>query len=268
MNQALTVSARQIDAVANLLEEAARSATPCAPVKSLLPEGDIDAAYAVQAEVTARAVRKGRRIVGRKIGLTSLAVQKQLGVDQPDFGVLFDDMTFQSEEAIPWSRLLQPKVEAEVALVLKHALDGPHLTLEDIAAATDYAVAAIEVVGSRIANWQISLVDTIADNASSGVYVIGSDHRPLADVDLRLCGMVMTRRAEIVSLGVGAACLGHPLNAALWLARKLVELGTPLKAGETILTGALGPMVPVLPGDVVTAEIAGLGAIRAVFAPA
>lgn len=266
MNPASAVSAETIDAVASILHDAARTGRPCEPIKAMLPTGDIQAAYAVQARLTERAVKTGRRIVGRKIGLTSVAVQKQLGVDQPDFGALFDDMAFASDEPIAWSRLLQPKVEAEVALVLGQDILSEHLTLVDIVSATAYALPAIEVVGSRIANWQISLVDTIADNASSGVYVIGSKPCRLEDVDLRLCGMVTSRRGETISLGVGAACLGNPLIAALWLARRMIAVGTPLRAGDTILTGALGPMVAVVPGDVVTAEIAGLGAVNAVFA--
>lgn len=252
--------------VAARLIEATRTRRPIAPIKDSLAAGDVRAAYAVQEQITAHGVAAGRRIVGRKIGLTSLAVQRQLGVDSPDYGALFADMQFESGREIPWSRLLQPKVEAEIALVLERALDGDRLTLEDVAAATAYALPAVEVVGSRIADWKISLVDTIADNASSGVYVLGGAHRKkLADFDARLCGMVMTRRGEDVSLGVGAACLGHPLRAALWLARTMVEVGTPLRAGDVVLTGALGPMVAVAPGDSFHVEIGGLGTVDAVF---
>ena len=256
-----------IDEVASALIDAARTRTPRAPIKDLLPPGTVAAAYRVQARVTERAVAGGRRIVGRKIGLTSVAVQKQLGVDQPDFGMLFDDMAFADGEPIPWSRLLQPKVEAEVAIVLERDLDRDGLMLTDVIAATAYALPAIEIVGSRIADWKISLIDTIADNASSGVYAIGTVPRKLDAFDPRLCGMVMTRRGEAVSLGVGAACLGNPLIAALWLARKMVEVGAPLKAGDLVLTGALGPMVAVAPGDALRAEIAGLGSVEAVFGP-
>ena len=265
MTIASSASPEAIDRVAAALFEAARSGTPCPPIKDMLPPNDTAGAYAVQAQLTARAVASGRRIVGRKIGLTSVAVQKQLGVDQPDFGMLFDDMAYADGVTIPWRRLLQPKVEAEVALVLERDLDREGLELTDVIDATAYALAAIEVVGSRIAEWRISLVDTIADNASSGVYVLGTAPRKLADFDPRLCGMVMTRRGEDVSLGVGAACLGSPLIAALWLARKMVEVGAPLKAGDVVLTGALGPMVAVAPGDVVRAEIAGLGSVVAAF---
>lgn len=251
--------------VAARLIEAARTRTPIAPIKTLLGDGDVRAAYAVQERVTHDAVARGRRIVGRKIGLTSVAVQRQLGVDSPDYGALFADMAFESGQPIPWSRLLQPKVEAEIAIVLARPLEGGALTLAGIAAATAYALPAIEVVGSRIADWKISLVDTIADNASSGVYVLGKTPRKLDQFDPRLCGMVMSRRGEDVSLGVGAACLGHPLNAALWLARTMVAMGTPLREGDVVLTGALGPMVVVSPGDSFQVEIDGLGRVDAVF---
>jgi 2-keto-4-pentenoate hydratase len=260
-------TSKTIESVAEALMEATRTRTPRAPIRDMLPANDSHAAYRVQARVTSLAVADGRRIVGRKIGLTSVAVQKQLGVDQPDFGMLFDDMSFADGETIPWQRLLQPKVEAEVAIVFGHDLDREGLMLTDVMAAAAFALPAIEVVGSRISDWKISLVDTIADNASSGVYVIGTVPKKLDAFDPRLCGMVMTRRGEPISLGVGAACLGNPWLAALWLARKMVEVGAPLKAGDLVLTGALGPMVTVVPGDSVRAEIAGLGAVEAVFGP-
>jgi 2-keto-4-pentenoate hydratase len=163
---------------------------------------------------------------------------------------------------------MQAKCEAEVALVLERDLVGEHLTATDLIAASAYLLPAIEIVGSRIANWDIRLVDTIADNASSGLYALGSQPVKLSDVDLRLAGMVMERRGEPVSFGAGAACLGHPLHAALWLARTMVRAGSPLRAGDVLLTGALGPMVAVHPGDVFEARIEGLGSVRAAFGTA
>ena len=257
-----------ITRVAQQLFDAASSGVPIPPVRTLLPEGDVPAAYAVQHLNTERALAAGRRLVGRKIGLTSLSVQKQLGVDQPDFGMLFADMAFGDGEEVPWSRLMQAKCEAEVALVMERDLQGEHITLPDLLAATAYALPAIEIVGSRIAQWDIRITDTIADNASSGLYVLGNQPVKLADVDLRLAGMVMEQRGEPVSFGIGAACLGHPLHAALWLARTLVRVGQPLRAGDVVLTGALGPMVAVNPGDVFEARINGLGSVRAVFGKA
>jgi 2-keto-4-pentenoate hydratase len=203
---------------------------------------------------------------GRKIGLTSAAVQKQMGVDQPDFGMLFADMAVADGEEIAPSRLYQPRVEGEIAFFLGRDLTGEAITLAEVMAAIDYAVAAIEVVGSRIADWNIGILDTIADNASSGLYVLGATPVRLGAFDARLCGMVIEQRGEPVSVGAGAACLGHPLSAVLWLARKMVAVGRPLRAGDLVLSGALGPMVAARPGEVYELRISGLGSVRAAFA--
>lgn len=253
---------------ADLLMQAHTTGAPCVPVRELLADAGTDAAYAVQSLNTERWVAQGRRLVGRKIGLTSASVQRQLGVDEPDYGMLFADMAYGDGEEIAWRQMMQPKVEAEVALVLERDLTEDGLTPAELIRATAYVVPAIEVVCSRIAGWNIRFVDTVADNASAGAYVLG--HRPmkLDAVELRLAGMVMERAGEPLSFGVGAACLGHPLNAAAWLARTMVRLGQPLRAGDTILTGALGPMVAVQAGDVFEARIEGLGSVRAVFGPA
>lgn len=256
----------RIEEAAGLIREAYRTGRPCAPVRTLLPDGDVATAYAVQEANTRRWLDDGRRPVGRKIGLTAKAVQVQLGVDQPDYGMLFADMCLGDSEEIASGRVLQPKVEAEIALVLERDLMLEHPTVADVLRATAYALPAIEVVGSRIANWDIRIVDTVADNASSGLFVLGGPARKLDGLDLRLCGMVLERRGEPVSLGAGAACLGNPLTAAAWLARKMVEVGRPLQAGDVLMTGALGPMAPVAAGDVVEARISGLGSVRAVFA--
>lgn len=255
-----------IERAANALFDAQTSGKACAPVRDLLGEGNVDAAYAVQHHNTTRWQCEGRVLSGRKIGLTSKAVQTQLGVDQPDFGALFADMDVPDGEPIPIGKVLQPKVEAEVAFRLGQDLDSTGLTAADILSSIDYAVAAIEVVGSRVANWDISIVDTIADNASSGLYVIGHDPKPMGAFDPRLCGMVMECRGEPVSIGAGAACLGSPINAVLWLAKTMANLGTPLRKGDLVLSGALGPMVAANPGDVFEARINGLGSVRASFA--
>jgi len=239
-----------------------------APIRAELGEhATVDDAYAIQDINTERALNSGRRLVGRKIGLTSVAVQKQLGVDSPDFGMLFADMAYGDGEAIAAGKLIQPKVEAEIALVLKADLTQAQHTYADIISATDYALAAIEVVDSRIENWKISLLDTVADNASSAAYVLSSQPVSLADVDLVNCKMQMTRAGEVVSEGIGKACLANPLNAAVWLADEMVKRGRPLQKGDFVLTGALGPMVVANPGDEFQVQIDGFGSVTAVFAP-
>jgi len=261
----MTTPQDKIEEAARRLWEASEKGEPCAPIRELLADGDLDAAYAVQEINTRRGLDTGRRLVGRKIGLTSKAVQAQLGVGQPDYGMLFADMDVPEGQDIALKDVLQPKVEAEIAFVLGADLDDEQLTMADVLSSIDYAVAAIEVVGSRVANSDIRILDTIADNASSGLYVLGTEPRALGDFDPRLCGMVMEKNGEPVSVGAGAACLGNPLSAALWLAKVMARVGRPLKAGDTILSGALGPMAPAAPGDVFEARINGLGSVRASF---
>jgi 2-keto-4-pentenoate hydratase len=239
---------------------AAYAGTPIAPIRTQLPELDVDAAYTIQQENTAHWQREGRRMVGSKIGLTSRAVQKQLGVDRPDFGVLFADMMVAEDEPVAAGRVLQPKIEAEVAFLLDRDVDVEALR------AIAYAMPALEIVGSRITNWDIGIVDTVADNASTGLFILGGPVRRLDGLDLRALQMQMTRKEEVVSKGTGAACLGNPLNAMAWLAGELAGRKRPLRAGDLVLSGALGPMVPVSPGDAFEANIAGLGTVSARFA--
>lgn len=259
------MNTRDIETAADLLWGAAESGKAIAPLRETFPAFGPQEAYAVQEINMQRKLQGGGRLIGRKIGLTAKAVQKQLGVDQPDYGMLFADMAIADGEPVAWSRLMQPKVEAEVALVMAHDLLESGISMAQMLRGVAFALPAIEIVGSRIAEWNIRFVDTVADNASSGLFVLGNTPVPLDGLDLRLAGMVMERKGEQVSLGAGAACLGHPLNAALWLANKMAELGRGLKAGDVVLTGALGPMVPVNPGDVFEARIQGLGSVRAVF---
>jgi 2-keto-4-pentenoate hydratase len=250
---------------AQSLREAASSGAFIAPLRETYQQMTAEDAYVIQAINTAQQLKAGRRVVGRKIGLTSLAVQRQLGVDQPDFGALFDDMGYGDGEPVPATRLHQPKIEAEIAFVLGRDLAGENPGHAQVLAALDYAVPALEIVGSRIAGWNIRFVDTVADNASSGLYVLGGTPRSVRGLDLRLAGMALMRRGEPVSTGAGAACLGHPLNAVVWLARTMARLSCPLRAGDLVLSGALGPMVAVSPGDVFESHINGLGSVRAVF---
>lgn len=235
------------------------------PLRDALSPTDAKGAYQVQAINTAFWQEHGRRIVGRKIGLTAKAVQDQLGVDQPDFGVLFDDMAIADGGTLDPATVIQPKAEAEIAFVLARDLDNPKATITDVIGATAYALPAIEIVDSRIADWKITFADTVADNGSSAFFVLGTEPRLLAGLDLRTCGMLLEVDGRLASLGAGAACLGHPLNAATWLARTLSAAGTPLRAGDIVLTGALGPMVSITVGTRITATIGGIGSCGFLF---
>ncbi len=232
-----------------------------APMRDDLGPTDIDGAYAIQEINTQFWLAQGRRIVGRKIGLTSKAVQVQLGVDQPDFGVLFEDMLIADQGVLHMSKSIQPKAEAEVALILAKDLSASNITADDVLAAADCAIAAIEIVDSRIADWKITFADTVADNGSSAFYVLGQERKSLKGLDLYSCGMALELNGAVASVGSGAACLGHPLKAAAWLANTLSARGEGLKAGDVLLTGALGPMVAVAIGDQVCAQIGGLGRV-------
>lgn len=258
-------TAEAIAEAADRLIAAAGTLRPCAPVRDLIGADDVASAYRVQERFNAARIAGGAAVIGRKIGATSAAVQTQLGVDQPDFGVLFDDMRYGEDDVVPMGRLLQPKVEAEVAFVLaKDLAEGP-LDVPQVRDAIDHAVAALEIVDSRIADWNITFGDTVADNASSGLFVLGSERRTLDEVEPAEVTMSMTIDGEEASTGNGAACLGDPLNAVAWLAHRAREFGEPLLAGQVILSGALGPMRPVAPGAVVTAHVSGLGSVTATF---
>jgi 2-oxo-3-hexenedioate decarboxylase/2-keto-4-pentenoate hydratase len=260
-----TVAADSVAAAAARLREAADTGTPAAPVRDLIGRDDVEAAYAVQQRLTAERIEAGATVVGRKIGLTSAAVQQQLGVDQPDFGVLFDDMEYDDGSAVPADAVLQARVEAEIAFVLGADLAEGPLDDAQVRKAIDHAVAAIEICGSRVADWDISFGDTVADNASAGGYVLGTHRVPLTDFDPVAAQMTMRIDGETVSTGSGAACLGDPVNAVVWLARQARELGAPLRAGQVILSGALGPMRAVVPGAVVHATVTGLGTVSVTF---
>lgn len=230
------------------------------PLRDGLDPVDAAGAYAVQTINTRFWEAQGRRIVGRKAGLTAKAVQTQLGVDQPDFGVLFEDMRIADGGLLDPAKCLQPKAEAEIAFVLGADLPSSATTSDQVASAVATVHAAIEIVDSRIADWKITFADTVADNGSSAFFVLSNDGKSLPGLDLWTAGMVMEINGAIVSTGVGAAALGHPLNAAAWLARTLAERGEPLKAGDVLLAGALGPMVALQPGDQVRAIVGGIGA--------
>lgn len=247
------------------LEKAVTTGKGVDPITSINPELSVEDAYRIQLATIDKKVKAGSRIVGKKIGLTSLAMQQLLKVDQPDYGHLLDDMVVENGGVIPFSRVLQPKVEAEIAFVLKKDLIGPRVTATDVLLATDYVLPALEIVDSRIADWKIKLQDTIADNASSVLYVLGGKPVKPADIDLPLIGMVLYKNGEIMNTGVGAAALGNPATCVAWLANKLFEFGIALKAGEVILSGALSAAVNAAPGDHFRTRIAHLGEVSVSF---
>lgn len=261
------ISNNIIEAAAERLRAAEGSKKTCAPVRDLIGTEDLTAAYAVQKINTSYKIAAGSRVIGHKIGLTSLAVQKQLGVDQPDFGLLWHDKEVLNGGEISVSEMMQPRVEAEIAFVLGKDLKADFMTTIDVLNAVEYALASIEVVGSRISNWDIKITDTIADNASASHWVVGHKPVKLQHLDLVNCGMRMTNNGKVVSEGKGSACLGSPINALLWLAQRMVQMGEPLKAGDLILSGAVGPMVKVEAGDNFNAVIEGLGSVSASFTP-
>lgn len=258
----MTVDRGLIEQAAEALWKAEQTGVPIAPVRELLGTStDIDAGYAVQQVNTDRWLAAGRRVSGRKIGVTSKAIQQQVGVDQPDFGTLFADTEYGDGIEIDAGRLIQPRAEAEVALVLERDLDSAPHGFAEVIRAVAFALPSLEIVDSRIQNWDISIVDTVADNASCGLYVVGSRPVLLSAFDARTVPMRMTLEGREVSTGIGAACLGNPLHAARWLADTMCERGIPLRAGDVIMTGALGPMVPFGPGQDLVAEFGDLGRV-------
>ena len=247
---------------ARRLREAAAAGRQCAPVRHVLgSDTDIEAAYAVQHLNNDLAVGAGRRVSGHKIGLTSPAVQEQLGVTQPVSGVLFADTCVADGLDLPAGRLVQPRAEGEIAFVLGEDLDKGEHCVVDVISATAYLLPAIEIVDSRTADWEVTAVDMVADNVCSGFFVVGSRPNPLSGVDIRDVRMQMDVNGETASTGRGAACLGNPLHALLWLANSLCERGTPLRAGDCIMTGSLGPMVTLTSGDEIRVQVDHLGGV-------
>ncbi|QHS11593.1 2-oxopent-4-enoate hydratase [Sinimarinibacterium sp. NLF-5-8] len=232
---------------------------PIAPLTEREPDLGIEAAYQIQLRMIERRLAQGETVIGKKIGVTSKAVQQMLQVFQPDFGQLLSGMVYSEGEPIPVSGLIAPRAEAEVAFVLKRDLTGPGITSADVLRATDFVLPCFEIVDSRIQDWKIRIQDTVADNASCGVFVLGGTPRSLRGLDLSVAGMVVEKNGDIVSTSAGAAVQGSPVNAVAWLANTLGALGIPLKAGEVILSGSQSPLMPVVAGDAFTCSVGGLG---------
>jgi 2-oxopent-4-enoate/cis-2-oxohex-4-enoate hydratase len=246
---------------------ALRGRTTVAPLTAREPDITIDDAYRISRRLIDRRLGDGERIVGKKIGVTSKVVQRALDVHQPDFGWLTDRMCYRSGDELPIGReLIQPRAEGEIAFVLKRDLVGPDVTPADVIAATDYVVACFEVVDSRIQDWKIRIQDTIADNASSGIFALGSERADPRQVDFVTCGIVVEKNGEIISTGAGAAALGSPLTCVAWLANTMSRFDVPLKAGEIVLSGSLVPLEPVRPGDRMRCTIGGIGRCEITFA--
>jgi 2-oxopent-4-enoate/cis-2-oxohex-4-enoate hydratase len=236
------------------------------PLTERHPDITIEDAYHIQQRMLSRRIDKGARVVGKKIGVTSKVVMDMLNVHQPDFGYLLDTMIYNEGEAIPMETLIQPKAEGEIAFMLKHDLMGPGISNADVLRATECVMPCFEIVDSRIRDWKIKIQDTVADNASCGVFVLGGQAVDPRDVDLRLCGMVLEKNGEVVGTGAGAAALGSPVNAVAWLANTLGRLDIPLLAGEVILSGSLAALVPVKAGDSLRVDIGGIGGCSVRFA--
>ena len=250
---------KTIEALGDSLYDALVARTPIAPLSAAHPDMTIEDAYHVQQRMIARRLEKGDRVIGKKIGVTSKAVMNMLGVHQPDFGYLLDSMVFNEGESVDMDTLIQPKAEGEIAFLLKKDLQGPGVTAADVLAATEGVMACFEIVDSRIQDWKIKIQDTVADNASCGVLVLGGVRKSPRKLDLALAGMVLTKNGDIISTSTGAAVQGSPVNAIAWLANTLGRLGIGLKAGEIILSGSQSPLVPVVAGDSLICNVGGLG---------
>lgn len=255
----------EIVKAADLLAEASRTGMPVGPLSATFPALDISSAYRVQAEGIRRRVGAGAVLKGHKVGLTSLAMQAQLGVDQPDAGCLLDDMFHPEHEPVPAGMFIQPRVEPEIAFVLDAPLAGPGATVADAARAVGYVVGAVEIIDSRIRDWQITIADTIADNASSGGAVLGGTFRHLSEMDLALTAVILRRNGVVVASGAGGAVLGTPLAALAWLANLLAGRGERLESGQVVLPGSLTVAVPAHAGDTFEATFTGLGSLVVSF---
>lgn len=254
-----------IECAALRLREAGARAATCAPVRDLIAADDLAAAYAVQAANHRHWIAEGRRPVGAKVALSAKAIQEQMGVNAPTHGRLFADMVWAEGQEVPFARLVQPKLETEIAVVLERDLPHPRNTVAEVLAAIAYAVPAFEVVGCRVAGWDVKIADFVADNSAASQIVLGTTPRKVGAFDPFRARMETRLDGAVVSSGTGAAVAGNPLAALAWLADALALDARPLRAGDVIMTGSLGPMAPIAPGNRFEAEIEGLGRIETAF---
>jgi 2-oxopent-4-enoate/cis-2-oxohex-4-enoate hydratase len=256
----------KIDSYGDELFAALRERRMVEPLTDREPDMTIEDAYGISRRLLARRLEDGERVIGKKIGVTSKAVQSMLNVHQPDFGFLTDRMVYDNGETLPLStEMIQARAEGEIAFIMASDLKGPGITNADVAAATLGVMPCFEIVDSRIRDWQIKIQDTVADNASCGVFVLGDRLVDPAEIDLTTCGMVLEKNGEIIATGAGAAALQSPLNAVAWLANTLGAFGIGLEAGEVILSGSLAALIPVAPGDSMSMKIGGLGSASVRF---
>ncbi len=261
----MALSDKELSGVAQRLLEAARDTKPIDPVTQSYPEITIHEAYRIQALTIDARLSEGRKVIGKKIGLTSPAMQEMFGVDEPDYGHLLDDMLVYEGVGLDTSQLLQPRVEGEIAFVLEKDLRGPGITPTDVIRSTAGVMAALEIIDSRIRDWKIKIQDTVADNASSAGIVLGTRLVPLGGLDLRRVGFVMTKNERLAVAGAGAAVLGSPVQSVAWLANRLADYGISLKRGETILSGTPTAAVPVEAGDAIHLTVDRIGDVGCFF---
>ena len=250
---------------ANELLEAEENLKEIKPFTSRDKKLTVEDAYHIQLEVVKKKIEQGKTIIGKKIGLTSKAMQEMLNVDEPDYGHLFDDMKVNNGGIVNVDSMIAPRVEAEIGFVLKEDLVGPNITFLDVLMATEYVIPTLEIIDSRIEDWKIKLIDTVADNGSSAKVVVGDQTRKLEEINLRTIGMILKKNNEIIATGSGSAALGHPAQAIAWLANKLAEFDISLKKGELILPGALSGAVNIAAGDDIEAEFGVLGSVHVSF---
>lgn len=261
----MAIDTNLIEALGDELYAALTSRKTIAPLRTRIDGLSIEDSYHIAARMVQRRVEAGETIIGKKIGVTSKAVQDAIGVFEPDFGQLTSGMLYDCGSKIDISELIQPRAEAEIAFVLKSDLAGPGVTAADVLRATDHVRACFEIVDSRIDQWDIKILDTVADNASCGVFVLGDEKVDPRQVDLALAGMKAFKNGELAATGVGAAVQGSPYNAVAWLANTLGRLGLPFRKGEIILSGSLGPLIDVAAGDQIECTIGRVGSCSVTF---